>query len=62
MQDKKKTILEYGKDDGNDEERWSTACYLSQELDTHVNICFEKVVSLEERGLIKLNKFIIEDE
>lgn len=61
MESKQEILKRLGKGDGFDERRWETACDMAQELDTHVNFCFESIIGLEEKGLIQLNVITLED-
>ena len=55
MESKQEILERLGKKDGCDEKRWETACDMAQELDTHVNFCFDSIAGLEEKGLIQFN-------
>ena len=48
-------LKKHGKNDGKDEERFEYACILAQEIDRHVEIVFKSMITLEEKGVIKLN-------
>lgn len=49
MESKQEILERLGKKDGFDERRWETACDMAQELDAHVNFCFESIISLEKK-------------
>lgn len=55
MESKTEILNRLGKKDGFDEQRWVTACNISEEKDIHVNFCFESLISLEEKDLIQIN-------
>lgn len=61
MESKQEILERLGKKDGFDERRWETACDMSQEIDTHVNFCFESIMGLEEKGLIHFNVITLEE-
>ena len=53
---KEEIIERYGKGDGDDEHRYEHATVLSSYVDKPVFMCFEGLVNLENKGLIKLEK------
>lgn len=61
MESKQKILERLGKKDGFDERRWEIACDMAQELDIHVNFCFESLLRLEEKGFIQFNVITLED-
>jgi len=53
--DKKEIIKRHGKQDGNDEDRWSLAVEMAGEIDKSVLVCFKGLVNLEDKKLIEKN-------
>lgn len=61
MESKEEILQRLGKGDGHDEKRWEIACDMAQEQDRHVNFCFESLIKLEDKELIKLNLVTLEE-